>query len=248
MISCNRCCASRLAFRVENESHAAAGHAAEHPEAPEIRAEFRRARDAMSVSVKALLAQGMMVWIGSLKLRVVSAPIARTSPARSAPTISSSNADGLLARRPIRRRERSRYFSVTISRIGPTFCAMPPWTSTRLCCKRSARFRRSVVLIQNLVRRHEAAAADAEFRIAFAGEHAANEFHARPHAAGILPAAAGAAEPFAEQRARQHQPAFVLLQRHRSATGPGRSRACKRKSARPAGSWKRPAASLWGCC
>ena len=30
--------------------------------------------------------------------------------------------------------ERSRYFSVTISRIGPTFCAMPPCTSTRLSC------------------------------------------------------------------------------------------------------------------
>ena len=28
--------------------------------------------------------------------------------------------------------ERSKYFSVTISRMGPTFCAMPPCTSTRL--------------------------------------------------------------------------------------------------------------------
>jgi len=28
----------------------------------------------------------------------------------------------------------SRYFSVTISRIGPTFCAIPPCTSTRLSC------------------------------------------------------------------------------------------------------------------
>ena len=32
--------------------------------------------------------------------------------------------------------ERSRYFSVTISRMGPTSCAMPPWTSTRLSCRR----------------------------------------------------------------------------------------------------------------
>ena len=30
--------------------------------------------------------------------------------------------------------ERSRYFSVTISRMGPTSCAMPPCTSTRLSC------------------------------------------------------------------------------------------------------------------
>ena len=44
-------------------------------------------------------------------------------------------------------------------------------------------------------------------------ERAANEFHARPHAAGILPAAAGPAEPLAQQRAGEHQPPFVLRQR-----------------------------------
>ena len=51
-----------------------------------------------------------------------------------------------------------------------------------------------------------------EFRVAVAGGHPANQLHAGPYAAGILPAAAGTAEPFAEQRPRQHQPAFVLLQ------------------------------------
>jgi hypothetical protein len=34
----------------EDEAHAAAGHSAEHPEAPEVRAEFRAHRS-MSVSV-----------------------------------------------------------------------------------------------------------------------------------------------------------------------------------------------------
>ena len=60
---------------------------------------------------------------------------------------------------------------------------------------------------------HKSPAADAEFGIAFLRRRRAlNELHARPDAAGILPAAAGTAEPFAENGAGQHQPAFVLLQ------------------------------------
>ena len=59
---------------------------------------------------------------------------------------------------------------------------------------------------------HEPATADAGFRVALAGEHAFDEFHARPYAARVLPAAAGTAEPFAQQRAGQDQPTLVLLQ------------------------------------
>ena len=44
-------------------------------------------------------------------------------------------------------------------------------------------------------------------------QHAFDQLHSRPNAAGILPAAARSAEPFAEQRARQHEPPLVLLQR-----------------------------------
>ena len=58
----------------------------------------------------------------------------------------------------------------------------------------------------------QAAAADAEFGIAFAGRHAVNQLDAGPDAAGILPAAAGAAEPLAENGARGHQAAVVLLE------------------------------------
>jgi len=78
---------------------------------------------------------------------------------------------------------------------------------------------RNVVLIQNPVRRHEAAAADAKLGIAFRRDYAANQFHARPYAAGILPAAARAAEPFAQQRAREHKAPFLLLQRARQRLG-----------------------------
>ncbi len=78
-----------------------------------------------------LVAQGIIVWIGSKKLRVVAAPIMGISPSCSACRMVSR-----IPRASCRARhsasDRSRYFSVTISRIGPTFWAMPPWTSTRL--------------------------------------------------------------------------------------------------------------------
>ena len=122
------------------------------------------------------------------------------------------NRQHALAAPAIRRSERSRYFSVTISRMGPTFCAMPPWTSTRLSCRFWRAAGEASSCVQNAVLRHESAAADAGFGIAFRGRHAFDQLDAGPDAAGILPAAAGAAEPFAENRARQHQPAFVLLQ------------------------------------
>ena len=67
--------------------------------------------------------------------------------------------------------------------------------------------------------RHEPAAADAKFGVALGGEHAFDQFHARPDAAGILPAAARTAEPFAEDGARQHEPAFVFLERTVQRTG-----------------------------
>ena len=57
--------------------------------------------------------------------------------------------------------ERSRYFSVTISRIGPTSCAMPPCTSTRLSCSRSACAAETSSGREDAVVGQQAAAADA---------------------------------------------------------------------------------------
>jgi hypothetical protein len=63
--------------------------------------------------------------------------------------------------------------------------------------------------------RQQTTAADAEFRIAFRASDALDQFHPRPDAAGILPAAARAAQPFAQNRAPGHQAALVLLERSR---------------------------------
>ena len=88
----------------------------------------------ISVSVYRLPAHGMMVWMGPSKLRCgVGADGADVAAAADAPAVSSRMR--MASRAPAHSAsERSRYFSVTISRMGPTSWAMPPWTSTRLCC------------------------------------------------------------------------------------------------------------------
>ena len=138
--------------------------------------------------------------------------MARTSPARRLSQDLVEDADGLLARPATPLRERSRYFSVTISRMGPTSCAMPPCTSTRLSCRLWRVSGGDFVRAENAMARQQAAAADAEFRIALRGRDAVDQLDARPHAAGILPAAAGAAQPFAQNGARGHQAAVGLGQ------------------------------------
>ena len=47
--------------------------------------------------------------------------------------------------------------------------------------------------------------------IAFAATNAVDELDARPHAAGILPAAAASAQPFTQDGARGDQPAVMLF-------------------------------------
>ena len=75
----------------------------------------------------------------------------------------------------------------------------------------AARILGDLVAVEHLVGGHEAAAADGLFRIALAGERAADQFDAGPDAAGVLPAAARAAEPFAEQGAGEDDAALVFL-------------------------------------
>ena len=57
------------------------------------------------------------------------------------------------------------------------------------------------------------AATDAVLRVALLHGHALDQLDARPGAARVLPAAAGAAEPFAENRAGRDQPALLFLER-----------------------------------
>src|SRR5258708_7762620 len=49
-------------------------------------------------------------------------------------------------------------------------------------------------------------------RVAGLRGHAFDELDSRPDAAGILPAAAAATDPLAEQRPGEHEPAFAIAQ------------------------------------
>ena len=83
----------------------------------------------MIVSVNSLVIQGMMALSGPFQFSVVRAAKAFTSPRLSAASMPSKMTP-IALRASHSTCARSRYFSVTISRMGPTFCAMPPCTST----------------------------------------------------------------------------------------------------------------------
>src|ERR1035441_7310732 len=58
----------------------------------------------------------------------------------------------------------------------------------------------------------QAAAADAELGVVRGGDDTIDEVNAGPYAAGILPAAAGTAEPFAQDGASGHEAALLFVQ------------------------------------
>ena len=143
--------------------------------------------------------------------------------------------------------ERSRYFSVTISRIGPTSCAMPPCTSTRLCWSLSRVSGETSSRAKDVMVGQQAAAADAEFRIAFPCQDAVDQFDSGPYAAGILPAAARAAQPFAQDGARGHKAAVLLFQAAGERVNLVRRAHAHGNEARREDWWKPPGAIRAGC-
>ncbi len=152
-----------------------------------------------------------MAWMGWRKFRVVAAPIARTSPRCKRGEDLVEYAQHALARLPFRVAAQQVFLGDHLQN-GADILRHAAVDEDEAVLQLAARLGRGIALVEDAVLRHEPAAADAALRVAFAGEHAFDELHARPNAARVLPAAAGAAEPFAEQRARQHQPALVLLQ------------------------------------
>ena len=138
--------------------------------------------------------------------------------------------------------ERSRYFSVTISRIGPTSCAMPPWTSTRLSCSCCARLGGDLVAAEDAVARQQAAAADAELGVALAGRTPWISLMPgqTPPESCQPPPEPPSHSPRIARAATRRRSCFV--ERAGQRVGSGRWRACRRRSGRPAG-WSRPPAA-----
>ena len=76
---------------------------------------------------------------------------------------------------------------------------------------------------------------------------ALDQLDARPDAAGVLPAAAGAAEPFAEDRPGRDEPALGFLPAAPVSDAAWPVARMQTEISEPAGWSKPPAASPWGC-
>ena len=73
-------------------------------------------------------------------------------------------------------------------------------------------FLRDCFLAKDEMVRKQAAATNAELRIAYLCQDTVDEFDSGPYAAGILPAASRAAQPFAQDSACCHEAAVLLFQ------------------------------------
>ena len=78
--------------------------------------------------------------------------------------------------------------------------------------QRLARGDRDFVFAEDMMLRHEPPTRDALLGIALGGEAALDELDAGPDPAGILPAAAGAADPLPKDRPGKHEAALVFRQ------------------------------------
>ncbi len=154
----------------------------------------------------------MIVWMGPKKFRVVACARSETAPRHKAPSIERMRF--MASCRAFHSDcDRRRYFSVTISRIGPTFCAIPPWTSTKLSQILLPRLATYLGFRVDVVVGQQPAAADAKLRIVRAGQPPFDHLDPGPDPAGVLPAAAGTAQPLAEDRAGGDQPPLRFLER-----------------------------------
>src|ERR1019366_1052547 len=122
------------------------------------------------------------------------------------------NTDGLLAAKPFRLRPQQVFFGHHLQ-DGPHVLRHAAVHQHQALLQFLARRLPDAIDAEDLVIGQQASAADAEFRIALARLDPVDQLDPGPDAAGILPSAATAAEPFAQDGSRRHQAAVVLLQR-----------------------------------
>ena len=65
---------------------------------------------------------------------------------------------------------------------------------------------------EDVMLRHQTTTTNSELRIISTSHTTLNQFDARPDSAGILPAAAGSANPFPQNRSRRHDAAIRFFQ------------------------------------
>ncbi len=201
----------RLALRIEDETHATAGGAAEHPESLEICAEFgtRAIDERFGVVVGGAGDDGLDR----------SQEIALGGVADAFDAARFEESDDLV--------EDSHRFEACLPlhlgaqqillgdhlEDGADVLRHAAVDQHQAVLEALARFGRNLGAGEDVMAREQAAPADAELGIALGCFDALNQFHPRPEAAGILPAAAGAGQPFAEDGARGNGAAIVLGER-----------------------------------
>ena len=164
----------------------------------------------ISVSVYRLPAHGMMVWMGPSKLRWVQAPMAADVAVLQVPHHLVENADGFLPPAPLGLGAQQVFLRHHLQ-DGADVLRHPAVHQHQALLELLAGLLRHLGQAEDSVIGQQAAAADAEFGIALLRAHAVNQLDARPHAARILPAAARARQPLAQNRARGHQAPVVLF-------------------------------------
>ncbi len=225
MMHCRRSCASALRCGLKMKTHAAARHAAEHPKAPEIRAELLAHAFDQSLGIEVAGPGNDGLYGPERNCAAVQPPIARTSPSSRCASISSSSAMAWRAPLPLG--------------LGAQQIFLRDHLENRADILRHAAMYQDEALLQLLA----SLGGDlplAEYLVIGSrrprlmpnsGSPSArahrDELDAGPHTAGILPTTAGAAQPFAENGARRHQAAVLLFEAAGQRVGSGPSRACR---------------------
>src|SRR5579872_3157409 len=214
----------RLARRIEDEAHPTARHAAKHPEAPEVGAE----------GGPDLIDQRFGVEIAGPGDDRLDRPeeVAGRRRADSGDVALLQVRENvrehllrLVARRPLRLRAQQVLLRDHLQDRADVLRHATVDENEALLQAR-ARLVGGLRARQHVVRRQQTAATDPVLRVALARGDALDPLDAGPDAAGVLPAAAGARQPFAQYRARGDQAALRLLQRPFERGGlPGRAHA-----------------------
>ena len=154
----------------------------------------------------------MIVWMGPKKFRVVSRAISRTSPPARAFSISRKQLDRLLPGRPLGLAAEQVFLGDHLQHRADVL-RHAAVDQHEAVADQLPGPRRDLLLRIDMMVGQQAAEADAVFRIAGLGRAAFDHLHARPDAAGILPSAAGTAQPFAQDRPRGDQLSFRFAER-----------------------------------
>ena len=202
---------------LEDEAHAPARHAAEHPEAPERLAEMPA--DAPD--------QGLGVVVG--RPRNDRLDRAEEVPGRhlaDAPDVAGlqrgkdvvENPHRLAPAGPLRLRAKEVLLRDHLQ-DRPDVLRHAPVDQHQAVLEAPPGLRADGHAVKQRVARQQPAAADAVLGIARFGRGAADQLHARPQSSRVLPAASGPAEPFAEDGPRRHLPSVRIVERSREPAG-----------------------------